>query len=395
MRQTVLVMTLISITIFGTIPLYSGNPAGILKDSWLIAGLDLDSGGRFYSNLFNLEDLVNGLLMGSTITIDKERIEMVENGLSMGLDTAAGLYLCAGLNPWRIGFEAYEDGGYILSIPGDVARLLLGGSDYEENVNEEFNLIKGSVSLKTGFVFGSSAKGFDMAVAVGVYFPLLAFDPKSKVEFVYESDPDEGKFHSLISGGTTFYTSLDPFSKRLDMSSAGLYIDTGIIYSYQGMEIGLAFSNLSPVQAKVKYQGTVSVNFEASITSGDFSVAGPDYTPPTSVSTLTQATDVSLPTEITGFLAYNFGIADLGVHFSYVPSLPHSEVGFYASLQRTLWIDFKYLSEGYWEKNVGLNLHLVVLKLSAYLGVIDNDPFNVDLSEMKGLKIALKIGAGF
>ncbi len=391
MRWLMILLSTVSIVALGLNPMYAGNPASIMKGGWILLGADLGGGMSLYSNLFNLEDL-RRLLSGATVTIDESRLKNVEGGMSFGFMPDLNLNLSLGLNPWRLGFESRIDGSAIAFVPKDVARILLGGSEYHEDVDEEFNLFKGNVSLKTGFVFGVETMGFNLGMAFGVYFPLLSFDPNSKVHFVYESDPDEGTFHSALSGETRFYTSLDQ-SLNLDTSSGGFYIDLGLIFDWEDLELGLAISNISPISAKSSYYGGVSVDFEAHLSSAELYTSGPDYGV-SGISALSSPVEVPLMYEISGFAYYNLGLIDAALYGSFTPEVSHSEIGIYSSLLRIVWLDLRYLSEGYWNKTLGLNLNLILLRISAYLGATDSNPFNLDLSKMNGLNFALEVGLG-
>ncbi len=397
MKRFALLTLMIPVFIFPFIPtLWNESPVMIFDSPSLF---EFGVRALVDQNLFTLED-ASRIIGGEEIVIDRSRLEMLDLGLVLNPKAAISDRIWLGTHSFKLGIGALMDVGVNFFVPKGIMRVILGDVDFDEDIEEEFQIASGGIFSKVGGLIGFKVFGFDIAVSAGAYLPLLWFTEDSKALFYYHSDSDMATVRTGISGDVKVLSAVSSFENVDEVLSdiqndLGYYVDLGIMKSFGKLKIFGGFNNVTIEPAYVKYFGYASVSFQATYSNLQIDTSEPQIQLPENLEELPEPTSVELPIEYVGGLSYDLGWLEIGGFIKSLPSISLMTYGGYLSLFKILWLDAA--SKGStWFKDVGVNLDLKLMRITLSLGVIDyGGLLNFDLSKMTGLNAYIGISMGW
>jgi hypothetical protein len=369
------------------------GPRVFLNLSEMNLSLDLDQ------NALTLVDASN-LVGGEKIVIDPSRLELLKDGLKIFPNAFVDESVWLGFGSFRLGANLKAESDVSASLPYDLFRVIFGDVNYTENIEKEFSLFKGSVSLKLGGMLGFGLGDFKFAFSGGAFLPVISFDPDKKIKFYYYSDEDTATVQTGISGSVRMLSAL-PSIKNFDnldvsemLNNAGYYLDAGILWKPGKFEIAFAVNNITIKPAVARYEGYAEVSYSATYSNFELETSDPSFDVPDDLTPLSSPDEVSMNMKCTAAVSYDMGYLQLGAHAKFVPDIS-TEWGIYAGLLNFLWIDLTNTGSA-WKKSVGIELDLRLIGIKAMLGVIDyGGLLNIDPSKMTGLSVSAGFGLGF
>jgi len=369
------------------------NPALIQWDHhrFFFGGVGLNASLR--QNFITVEDW-NNFFEGATITIDEERLGVISNDLAVSLPVDANVNVGFRLGELRLMAGAYVENRIGVTLPSDVAKLLLEGikiGEYE--ASEPF--FEGWTIAGAGLLLGMNVGKLKLGVNTSAYFTILDVID-SNFEFSYVSSTETARIRGDLSASVHALSAFNPFNFETELEAllddpqsflndyAGIKMDVGVAYGDGYPLWGIGIRNIVLKPAKARFTFDAEVSAEASVTMPYVEDASYTYDYYAASSTLTEPVETTIPMELTGFVTLPLGSLNLTLSGSYLIGTASSNA---YTLEATAWIPWKLLpiglsygydSNGYYRKaaSLGLNLHVVSLVLEGY--VVSKQPLDID-----------------
>jgi len=369
------------------------NPALIQWDhhGFFFGGVGLNASLR--QNFITVEDW-NNFFEGATITIDKERLGVISDDLAVSLPVDANVNVGFRLGELRLMAGAYVENRIGVTLPSDVAKLLLEGikiGEYE--ASEPF--FEGWTIAGAGLLLGMNVGKLKLGVNTSAYFTILDVID-SNFEFSYVSSTETARIHGDLSASVHALSAFNLFNFETELEAllddpqsflndyAGIKMDVGVAYGNGYPLWGIGIRNIVLKPAKARFTFDAEVSAEASVTMPYVEDASCTYDYYAASSTLTEPVETTIPMELTGFVTLPLGSLNLTLSGSYLIGTASSNA---YTLEATAWIPWKLLpislsygydSNGYYRKaaSLGLNLHVVSLVLEGY--VVSKQPLDID-----------------
>lgn len=416
MTMRKIILSIIALLVFSAVFAYppslvSDNPALIMmeKRQHVAIGMNLDL--NLMQNFLRLDELQTLLFGEGTITLSKDRLQLFDyqydgkKGLIFSFLFKNYLYGYLGFGRSKVGISWTLEGDPTITLPYDFMRIILKDVDYDENINEEFNLFNGGIYTKLGLFYGGNFGGnkndLFLAAELGAFSPILWVDPNAKSLLYYHADPDEALLEAGISGKSVILTSIGDI-KNPDftniMSSLGYYASVGFVWRYNPNPVwnvfaGLAINNLS-LPAYIKYKTFGTLDFGFSLENLNPSMQEPSLDLG-GLEELESASPVALPISYTIQTGFEFTFVESGLHAKFTPGTPLREMGLYASLFRLVWIDMTWMPYSFWRKSIGIDLDLRLLKLSVSAALIDRNLINFSPENALGFSAQASFSIGW
>ncbi|RKX45852.1 MAG: hypothetical protein DRP27_03000 [Thermotogae bacterium] len=369
------------------------NPALIQWDHhrFFFGGVGLNASLR--QNFITVEDW-NNFFEGATITIDEERLGVISDDLAVSLPVDANVNVGFRLGELRLMAGAYVENRIGVTLPSDVAKLLLEGikiGEYE--ASEPF--FEGWTIAGAGLLLGMNVGKLKLGVNTSAYFTILDVID-SNFEFSYVSSTETARIRGDLSASVHALSAFNPFNFETELEAllddpqsflndyAGIKMDVGVAYGDGYPLWGIGIRNIVLKPAKARFTFDAEVSAEASVTMPYVEDASYTYDYYAASSTLTEPVETTIPMELTGFVTLPLGSLNLTLSGSYLIGTASSNA---YTLEATAWIPWKLLpiglsygydSNGYYRKaaSLGLNLHVVSLVLEGY--VVSKQPLDID-----------------
>lgn len=388
------------------------NPALIQWNHhrFFFSGVGLNASLR--QNFITVEDW-NNFVEGATITIDEERLGVISDDLAASLPVDANVNVGFRFGELRLMAGTYVENRIGVSLPSDVAKLLLEGIKIGEYEASE-PLFEGWSIAGAGVLLGMNAGKLKLGVNTSAYLPILNVID-SNFGFSYVSSTETARIHGNLSANvhalsafdlSDFESELkalldDPQSFLNNYDYAGIKMDVGVAYGDVYPFWGIGIRNIVLKPAKARFRLDAEVNAEASVTMPYVEDASYTYDYYAASSTLAEPVETTIPMELTGFVTLPLGSLNLTLSGSYLIGIASSKP---YTLEATAWIPWKLLpislsygydSNGYYRKaaSLGLNLHVVSLALEGY--VVSKQPLDIDPEKTPlsgGISLNLALG---
>jgi len=393
MKKVVLLSMVVLMSLMAQGLTVQSNPALIQWDHhrFFFGGVGLNASLR--QNFITVEDW-NNFFEGATITIDEERLGVISDDLAVSLPVDANVNVGFRLGELRLMAGAYVENRIGVTLPSDVAKLLLEGlkiGEYE--ASEPF--FEGWTIAGAGLLLGMNVGKLKLGVNTSAYFTILDVID-SNFEFSYVSSTETARIRGDLSASVHALSAFNPFNFETELEAllddpqsflndyAGIKMDVGVAYGDGYPLWGIGIRNIVLKPAKARFTFDAEVSAEASVTMPYVEDASYTYDYYAASSTLTEPVETTIPMELTGFVTLPLGSLNLTLSGSYLIGTASSNA---YTLEATAWIPWKLLpiglsygydSNGYYRKaaSLGLNLHVVSLVLEGY--VVSKQPLDID-----------------
>ncbi len=392
MRAIFLILA-IPLVVFSSVPM---SPVYVFEGSREYLRIDVDLSAYLSQNLLTLQDIID-IANGKEILVDKSRLELLGNeGFMMSPQIRGLVYLGLGSRAFKIGAFGYLQSDVAFNLPKEFMRVIFGDVEYNEDMKKEFDIFRGGVYAKSGGTFGWKMGNLSLAVSGGAYLPLVIFTKDSTALFEYHSSLSEGKVEAKIAGNVRLLSALSSFS-NVDTSkvvdSLGYYADVGAVLDLGRLKVGGGINGITISPAKVSYEGSMKISWEASLVNLELNQKGPDYEISNELRSIPPE-DAPLPMEYVAFASYDLGGLELSGRLA--GGGKSNKYGFGLSLWKLLTFDFETLGKGMWKKSVQLDIDFRSVRMSAEIGVVDTGGLlNFDTDKMTGLTVYMGMSMGW
>jgi|GEM_PF-2350549 len=409
MRKVTLLSIVILTSLIALGLTVQSNPALIQWDHhWLFFG-NVGLNASLKQNFITVEDW-NNFFEGATITIDEKRLDVISGNLTVSLPVDANVNVGFRLGKLRLVADAYVENRIGMTLPSDVAKLLLEGIKIGE-YSASGPFFEGWSIAGAGLLLGMNVGKLKLGVNTSAYVTI--FDViDSNLEFSYVSSTETASIYGDLSAGARVLSALDPFNFETELGAllddpqsflndyAGIKMDVGVAYGDGYPLWGIGVRNIVLKPAKARFSFDVEASAEASVTMPYVEDASYTYDYSVASSTLAEPVETTIPIELTGFVTLPLGSLNLTLSGSYLVGTDSSNA---YTLEATAWLPWKLLpisvsygydSNGYYRKaaSIGLNLHVVSLVLEGHVvskQPLDTDPEKTPLSGGISLNFAL------